>query len=142
MLELYDTTLRDGAQSENISFSVEDKIKIIKALDELGVHFAEGGWPGANPAADAFFRRAHDIKLENIKLTAFSSTHRLNKKPDEDKILRAVLDTGVEIVTIFGKSWDLHVTDALGTTLERNLELINDSIVFFRDKGLRVFYDA
>ena len=141
-IRLYDTTLRDGAQTEGISYSVQDKIHITKKLDELGIHYIEGGWPGSNPKDNEFFLEMKKIKLKNSKLAAFGSTRRPNTKPSEDINLKQILSSGAGVATIFGKTWDLHVTDVLKTTLEENLNMISDSIKFLKSKGMKVFYDA
>lgn len=141
-LEIYDTTLRDGAQAEDVSFSVEDKIRIVRKLDEIGVHFIEGGWPGANPRDIEFFQAMRAIPLQRAKIVAFGSTRKANQSADADANLQALLVAGTRILTIFGKSWTLHVTDALGTSLNANVELIRDSIAYLRAHEKRVFYDA
>jgi len=141
-IELYDTTLRDGAQSEGISFSVEDKLRICEKLAELGMQFIEGGWPGANPKDMSFFAKAKALKLKNSKLVAFGSTRHALAKASADKVLKGLLDADTRYITIFGKSWDLHVKDVLKTTLEENLKMIEDSIKFLRSKGRTVFFDA
>lgn len=141
-LEIYDTTLRDGAQAEDVSFSVEDKIRIALKLDELGITFIEGGWPGANPKDIEFFRMIKTIPLQTATIVAFGSTRKASNTVSADPNLKALLDAGTETVTLFGKSWTLHVTDALGTTLAKNLELIADSVAYLREQGRRVFYDA
>jgi len=141
-LEIYDTTLRDGAQAEDVSFSVDDKVLIVQKLDDLGVHYIEGGWPGANPKDIEFFRIMKTTPLKHAKVVAFGSTrkasNRVQKDPNIEGLLRAETDT----ITLFGKSWGLHVTDALGITLAKNLEIIGDSIAYLRSKGRQVFYDA
>ena len=142
MLRLYDTTLRDGAQQEGISFSVEDKRKITERLDELGIDFIEGGWPGSNPKDTEFFDQAQNLNLAHSTLVAFGSTRRSNCRADEDANLRALLDAKTKVVTIVGKAWDKQVTQVLETTLEENLNMITDSISYLRSKGLRVFFDA
>lgn len=141
-VELYDTTLRDGAQSEGISFSVSDKLKICEKLDLLGIHFIEGGWPGANPKDIEFFKKAKSLKLKNSKLVAFGSTQYAKTKASTDKILKGLLAADTKYITIFGKSWDLHVKDVLRVDLKENLRMIKDSIVFLKSKGRIVFYDA
>jgi 2-isopropylmalate synthase len=141
-VKLYDTTLRDGAQREGISFSVVDKLNITKKLDELGVHFIEGGWPGSSPKDAEFFDRARRLVFNNATLVAFGSTRRPGVKAEADTNLRALADAGVEAVTIVGKSSDLQVTQVLETTLEENLEMVSDSISFLKGKGLIVFLDA
>lgn len=141
-LEIYDTTLRDGAQAEDVSFSVDDKIRIAQKLDELGIHFIEGGWPGANPRDIEFFRVIRTIPLHHAKVVAFGATRKANNSVQEDPNLQALLAAETGIITLFGKSWTLHVTDALGTSLETNLDLIYDSVAYVCEKGKRVFYDA
>jgi 2-isopropylmalate synthase len=142
MIELYDTTLRDGAQAEEVSYSVEDKLRITEKLDGLGIHCIEGGWPGANPKDVLYFKEVHKLRLDRSAVAAFGATHRAGVEPNQDPVLRALLEAETELVTIFGKSWDFHVTEALGTTLERNLALIEGTIAFLRKHGRRVFYDA
>ena len=141
-IELYDTTLRDGAQSEGISFSVQDKLKICEKLDYLGIHFIEGGWPGANPKDMDFFKKVRSLKLKNSILVAFGSTCRANAKASQDRILKNLLDAETKVITIFGKSWDLHVKDVFRIGLEENLRMIEDSVRFLKSKGRKVFYDA
>ena len=142
VIEMYDTTLRDGSQAEDVSFSVEDKVRIAMKLYELGVHFIEGGWPGANPKDIEFFRVIKATPLQQAKIVAFGSTRKVKNSAKDDPTLDALLSAETDIVTIFGKSWTLHVTEALETTLEANMELIGDSIAFLRSKGRQVFYDA
>jgi 2-isopropylmalate synthase len=142
MIELYDTTLRDGAQAEEVSYSVEDKLRITEKLDELGIHCIEGGWPGANPKDILYFKEVRKLRPDRSAVVSFGATHRAGAEPDQDPALRALLDAETEIVTIFGKSWDFHVTQALNTSLERNLALIEGTIAFLRKHGRRVFYDA
>lgn len=141
-VELYDTTLRDGAQQEGISLSVEDKIKVTLKLDEIGIHYIEGGWPGANPKDEEFFQKAQELRLNHAKLVAFGSTRRAKGKAQEDPVLLSLLQAGTPVITLVGKSWDLHVTEVLETTLEENLEMIADSIRFLKSKGREVFFDA
>ena len=141
-IELYDTTLRDGAQSEGISFSVSDKLKICGKLDELGIHFIEGGWPGTNPKDMEFFKTAKSLRLKNSKLVAFGSTQYAKTKASQDKVLKGLLAADTKYITIFGKSWDLHVREILKVDLEENLRMIRDSVRFLKSKGRSVFYDA
>ena len=141
-LSLYDTTLRDGTQGEGISLSVADKLAICKRLDELGVHYIEGGWPGSNPRDAEFFERAKSVRLNNATLTAFGSTRRANISAGEDANLAALLEAETPVVTLVGKSWDLHVTRVLETSLEENLAMISDSVAFLVEQGRRVFFDA
>jgi len=140
---VYDTTLRDGAQSEGISFSVQDKVRIARKLDSLGIDFIEGGWPGANPKEDEFFSVARkDLKLKKSRLVAFGSTRRVNSVPSKDIILKGLLKAETEYVAIFGKSWDLHVKSVLKTSLKENLKMIGDSVHYLRKKGRQVIFDA
>ena len=141
-IEIYDTTLRDGAQAEDVWFSVEDKIRVAQKLDELGVHFIEAGWPGANPKDVDFFRIAKTIPFKHAKLVAFGSTRRASNAAHTDPTLKSLLEAGTRFVTLFGKSWTLHVTDALRITLKKNLELIEDSVAFLKQHKRQVFYDA
>jgi 2-isopropylmalate synthase len=141
-VKIYDTTLRDGSQGEGISYSVADKISIAKELDNLGVHYIEGGWPGSNPKDMEFFLKMNKIQMKRAALVAFGSTRRPNTKASEDANLKALLRSQVRIITIFGKTWDLHITDVLRTTLEENLKMIKDTVSFLVSKGLTVFYDA
>ncbi|MBF0382781.1 MAG: citramalate synthase [Magnetococcales bacterium] len=142
LITIYDTTLRDGSQGEDILFSVEDKLRITKRLDELGVPFVEGGWPGANPKDDTYFREVRKLSLKNSRVSAFASTQRAGVAVEKDKVLQGLLAAETGVVTIFGKSWDLHVTDALNIPLEENLELIYNSIRFLKSRVDTVFYDA
>ena len=141
-VQLYDTTLRDGAQQEGISFSVADKLKIAKKLDELGIHFIEGGWPGSNPKDAEFFIMAQHLCLSQALLCAFGSTRQPGIKAEDDPNLHALVEAKTRLVTIVGKSWDLQVTRVLETTLEENLAMIADSIGYLKSKGLIVFFDA
>jgi 2-isopropylmalate synthase len=141
-VEIYDTTLRDGAQGEGLAYSVEDKLKIAKALDDLGVTYIEGGWPGANPKDIEFFERAKSLDLKHAKLAAFGSTRRANSKAADDAVVQSLLGAETQIVTIFGKSWDFHVDVAIKTTLDENLRMITDTINHLRSHGRRVLYDA
>ena len=141
-VQIYDTTLRDGAQQEGISFSVEDKLKICQKLDELGIDFIEGGWPGSNPKDTEFFARAQNSRLTHSTLVAFGSTRRMNSRVEEDVNFQALLQAKTNIVTIVGKAWDQQVIRVLETTLEESLSMITDSISYLRAKGHRVFFDA
>ena len=141
-LELYDTTLRDGTQMEGISLSVEDKLKIARKLDELGVHYIEGGWPGSNPKDAEFFAQARSMTLVNAQLAAFGSTRRAGANAESDLNLRALVDAGTPVVTIVGKAHDQHATRILETTTEENLAMIADSVRYLKSQGLRVFFDA
>ncbi|MGH7257035.1 MAG: citramalate synthase [Nitrospiraceae bacterium] len=141
-LEIYDTTLRDGAQAEDVSFSAEDKVRVAQKLDELGVQFIEGGWPGANPKDIEFFRIIKTVPLKHASVVAFGSTRKANNPVQKDATIQALLSAETQTITIFGKSWTFQVTDALSISLVKNLELISDSIQYLRSKGRRVFYDA
>ena len=141
-IEIYDTTLRDGAQAEGIAFSVTDKLKIIKLLDELGIDYIEAGWPGANPKDIEVFKKIKNIKLEHAKITAFGCTRKVNTKAEDDKILKMLLDSKAKVITIFGKCWDFQVKHALCTTLEENLNMIKESIEYLKSKGKTVFFDG
>ncbi len=141
-VELYDTTLRDGAQREGISFSVVDKLNIARKLDELGIHYIEGGWPGSNPKDIEFFEKARGLNLTQAVLVAFGSTRRPKTEAETDPNLLALVNAGVKAVTIVGKASTLQVTQVLETTLEENLSMIADSTRFLRAKGLTVFFDA
>jgi 2-isopropylmalate synthase len=139
---LYDTTLRDGTQGEDISFSAEDKIKIAKKLDAFGVTYIEGGWPGSNPKDMEFFERARTTKFKHAKIAAFGSTRRAKNPVDKDENIRALLEAQTPVVTIFGKTWLLHVKQALQISPEENLTLIADSVAYLKKHGKEVIYDA
>ncbi|OGI10408.1 MAG: citramalate synthase [Candidatus Melainabacteria bacterium RIFCSPLOWO2_02_FULL_35_15] len=141
-LQIYDTTLRDGAQMEGISLSVDDKLKITKLLDELGVDFIEGGWPGANPKDVEFFKKVQELNLKHAKIVAFGSTRHANSKTQADPVLNALLQAKTEHITIVGKAWDMHVDVALNVSKEENLKMIQDSIEYLKIKKKKVFFDA
>ncbi len=141
-VKLYDTTLRDGAQGEGVSYSVMDKMRIAAELDMLGIQYIEGGWPGANPKDMEFFLKMSGIKLKNSQLAAFSMTRRLNTKASLDPNIKSLISSGAKIITIVGKSWDLHVTDVLKASLADNVKMIEDTVDFLVRRGLSVFYDA
>lgn len=141
-MQLYDTTLRDGSQGEGISFTVEDKLTITQLLDDLGVHFIEGGWPGANPKDAQYFERMQDVPLSQSTLVAFTNTSRADVRPSDDPSIVSALTASTDVVTIVGKSWDLHVEHVLRTTADENLRMISDTVLFLRSKGRRIFYDA
>jgi len=142
-IQIYDTTLRDGSQFEGISFSVKDKIRVAQKLDSIGVDFIEGGWPGSNPKDDEFFRiAAKSLKLKNSKLTAFGSTRRALVNPAKDIVIKGLLKAETKYVTIFGKSWDLHVQKVLKASLKENLNMIEDSIKYLKKHGRKVIFDA
>lgn len=139
---IYDTTLRDGTQGEGVSFSAADKILLAKRMDEFGIDYIEGGWPGSNPRDMEFFDLARNLELKHARLTAFGSTRRANLDAHQDPQLQTLLDAETPVVTIFGKSWLLHVTEVLRTTAEENLKMIEDSVRFLKEAGREVIYDA
>jgi 2-isopropylmalate synthase len=139
---IYDTTLRDGSQTEGVSYTVADKVKITQKLDELGIHYIEGGWPGSNPKDKEFFETMKGKKLKNSKLAAFGSTRRANIKPEDDANLKELIASNTPTVCIFGKTWDLHVKDVIKTTLEENLKMIEESVAFLKKHKRETFYDA
>ncbi len=141
-VRIYDTTLRDGTQAEDFSLSLEDKVRIALKLDDMGIHYIEGGWPGSNPRDVGFFDEIRNYDLKNAQITAFGSTHHPNRSPENDPNLQALLQAKTPVVTIFGKTWTVHVRDALLTTLERNLELIANSVKHLRPHVQKLFYDA
>ncbi|MCL5408607.1 MAG: citramalate synthase [Candidatus Omnitrophica bacterium] len=141
-IEIYDTTLRDGAQGETISFTLTDQIKIAEKLDEFGIPFIEGGWPGSNPKAEQFFKEIKTRKFINSRIISFGSTRRKNTKAENDLNLKALLKSETEYITIFGKSWDLHVKDVFKISLLENLKMIEDSVNFLIKEGRKVFFDA
>ena len=142
IIEIYDTTLRDGTQAENFNLSVEDKIKICHRLDHLGIDFIEGGWPGSNPLAVDFFHRMQGVELKHARLTAFGSTRHFQSKPEKDSNLNALIAVRTPAITIFGKSWDIQVIDALRIELEDNLQIIEDSLAYLRPRVKHLIYDA
>jgi 2-isopropylmalate synthase len=142
VIQLYDTTLRDGTQREGVSFSVNDKLKIVRKLDDLGVHYIEGGWPGSNPKDAEFFSQVKGMQLEQAVITAFGSTRRADMRVEDDSNIRALLEAETHTVAVFGKSWDLHVSQVLSTTLEENLAMIADSVGYLKERGREVIYDA
>jgi 2-isopropylmalate synthase len=141
-VEVYDTTLRDGSQREGISYTLDDKLRIAKKLDEFGVAFIEGGWPGSNPKDAEFFARARDTEFRRSLVTAFGSTRRAKLGPESDPSLKAMLEAGTKVCTLFGKSSTLHVIEVLRTTLEENLAMIEESVRFLVSEKRRVIYDA
>ena len=142
LIQIYDTTLRDGTQSEGFNLSANDKVRIAQKLDELGVAFIEGGWPGSNPKDAEFFQRARDMQWKNALITAFGSTCRVKGGPEDDANIKALLDSRTPVCTIFGKTWTLHVREVLLTTLEDNLRIIEQSVAYLKSNGKRVIYDA
>ena len=142
VIRIYDTTLRDGTQGEGVSFSMEDKVRLATRLDALGIHYIEGGWPGSNPKDLRFFRRMQDVVFKHARLAAFSMTRRAGGTAETDPNMRALVDAGAPVATIVGKSWDFHVTEALGTTLVENLAMIADTIAYLRPRMEEVVFDA
>lgn len=141
-IEIYDTTLRDGTQSEDVNFTIADKVKIAETLCDFGIRYIEGGWPGSNPRDIGFFKAVKDSSVPVDCVAAFGSTRRAKRTCDNDENIQALLEVDVPNLTIFGKTWDLHVTEALKIELEQNLEIINDSVAYLKSKVDRAFYDA
>lgn len=141
-IQVYDTTLRDGTQAEEINLNTGDKIQIATKLDELGIHYIEGGWPGSNETDREFFKEIRSYTLKNSRIAAFGSTNRARNIPEKDPNLKALVAARPDVFTIFGKTWDMHVTKALGTTLERNFDLISGSLAFLKGKAQELFFDA
>ena len=141
-MKIYDATLREGTQAEGVSFSVLDKIEIAKDLDKLSVDYIEGGWPGSNPKDIEFFKKIKDVHLKKTKIAAFGSTRRKDKKVEEDLNISTLIEAETPVVTIFGKSWVLHVERALRTDKDENLRMIDDSVSFFKKRGKEVIFDA
>lgn len=139
---IYDTTLRDGTQAEELHLTTEDKIRIARKLDELGIQYVEGGWPGSNPTDKQFFKEIKNYSLKNVRMSAFGSTHNAKTAAEADPNLKAILEAGVEVAAIFGKTWDFHVVHALRVTPERNLDLIGGSLAFLRPNLKELFFDA
>lgn len=141
-VEIYDCTLRDGTQGEGVAFSVEDKLRITQKLDELGVHYIEGGWPGSNPRDAGYFEQVRDLDLKHTRVTAFGMTRRANLAVEDDPNIQALLDAETPVTTVVGKTWTLHVCDVLRTTLDENLNMIRDSLAYLKSHGKTVVYDA
>ena len=141
-IQLYDTTLRDGTQGENINFSAEDKIEIAQRLDDIGIHFIEGGWPGSNPRDKRFFDLAKSMQFNTARLAAFGSTRRPGVATADDANVTALLKSETEVVTIFGKSWNLHVEQVMDNTLSENLSMISETVSYLMEQGREVIYDA
>ncbi len=141
-IEIYDTTLRDGTQAENFNLSVDDKVRITRQLDKFGIDFIEGGWPGSNPLAVEYFKQMQGISLHHSKLSAFGATRHFKNAPEDDPNIQALIDAGTPAITIFGKSWDVHVYDALRIKLEDNLQIIEDSLAYLRKQVEVLLYDA
>jgi len=141
-VELYDTTLRDGAQQADLSYTIDDRLRILHKLDQVGFPFVEGGWPGANPRDTEFFKLATKETLQRAQLTAFGMTRKAGESAEESQALRDLLDAGTEVVCLVGKAWDLHVTEALRTNLDEGVAMVGESVAFLRAQGRRVFFDA
>ena len=139
---LYDTTLRDGTQSEEVSLSVMDKVAITERLDEFGIHYIEGGYPGSNPKDKEFFERGKHLRLKTAKLCAFGMTRRVGKKAAEDANMKSLLSADTPVITVVGKSWDFHVTEALRTTLDENLKAIRETVEFLKERTEEIIFDA
>jgi 2-isopropylmalate synthase len=139
---LYDTTLRDGTQGEQVMLSAEDKLRIARKLDDLGIQYIEGGWPGSNPKDVRFFEMAKGVTFKTSRLTAFGSTRRTRTSPENDQSVQALLSAETPAVCIFGKSWDLHATEILGVSLEENLAMIQETVAYLKEQGREVIYDA
>ncbi|RPJ18364.1 MAG: citramalate synthase, partial [Desulfobacteraceae bacterium] len=139
---LYDTTLRDGTQGENSSFTADEKLAIAKMLDDIGIHYIEGGWPGSNPRDRQFFDLAKRTEFKHSRLTAFGSTRRPGISPDDDPNLKALIESKTPAVALFGKSWGLHVERIMENTLEENLAMISDSVKFLKSGNREIIYDA
>ena len=142
VIDIFDSTLRDGAQAESISFSVEDKLKIVRALDDLGVAYIEAGNPGSNPKDIEFFERMRTMTLKSAKLTAFGSTRRRDISVEEDKNVQSLMGANTPAIAIFGKAWDFHVTEIIRTTLEENEKMVYETLSYFKKKGKEVIFDA
>jgi 2-isopropylmalate synthase len=142
VVELYDTSLRDGAQRADLSYSIEDRLRILHKLDQIGFPYVEGGWPGANPRDTEFFKLATKETLRTAQLTAFGMTRRAHERVDESASIRELLDTGTAVVCIVGKAWDVHVREAVRTTLDEGVAMVRETIAFLRAEGRRVFFDA
>src|SRR5208283_3703701 len=134
-IEIYDTTLRDGTQAEDISLSVEDKLRITEKLDEIGIHYIEGGWPGSNPKDAEYFKKVKKLPLAGSLVVAFGSTHNPKHRPQDDPNLKALVAAKVKVITIFGKTWDFHVKEALRISLEENLDIIHNAVRFLKKRA-------
>jgi len=141
-VEIYDTTLRDGSQAEDIAFSVEDKLRITEKLDALGMRYIEGGWPGSNPKDAEYFKKSKKLKLKNSVVTAFGSTHRPKHKAKNDANIKALIEAETPVITIFGKTWDFHIKESLKITPSENLDIIHDSVAYLKKYADKIFFDA
>ncbi len=141
-IAIYDTTLRDGSQGEGINFSLQDKLLITRRLDDLGVDYIEGGYPLSNPKDSEYFQEVRNLALRHAKIVAFGMTRKKNTRPENDTCLKALIESGAKVITLVGKTWDLHVKEVIGTTLEENLRMIGDSVAYCQAQGGEVHYDA
>ncbi len=141
-IEIYDTTLRDGSQAEDVNFSVEDKLRITEKLDDVGVHYVEGGWPGSNPKDAEYFKKVRKSRLSNAVVVAFGSTHRPRHKVHDDQNIKSLIKSKARVITIFGKTWDFHVRKALKISLDANLDIIYNSVFYLKKHAEKVFFDA
>ena len=141
-IKLYDTTLRDGMQAEGVSFSLEDKLLITKCLDDLGLEYIEGGYAGSNPKEKQFFAEVAKLGLKNSKIVAFGSTRRANTNVSDDASLKAILECKTQAATLVGKSWDMHVSDVLGCSLDENISMCAESVEFLKKHSLETIFDA
>ena len=141
-IQVYDTTLRDGCQSEDVSLTIEDKVTIAQRLDDLGFDYIEGGWPGSNDRDAAFFKEIKKIKIRHAKIAAFGSTRRSGMRAAADRNLQLILRTGTQVATVVGKTWDMHVREALRIPLNENLEILNDTIAFLKKNFDEAIFDA
>ena len=141
-IQLYDTTLRDGMQGESINFSAEDKVRIARVLDDFGVHYIEGGWPGSNPRDLRFFEMAREMNFQQARLTAFGATRKSGLAVDQDPGIRLLIECGAPAVAVVGKTWDLHVKEIMNNSLDENLAMIHETVAFLKRHGREVFFDA
>ena len=141
-IQVYDTTLRDGTQREGISLGLDDKLKITRLLDDLGVAYIEGGWPGSNPKDAAYFQAVQGLSLKSARIAAFGATCRVDSQPQDDDNIKALVDSQTPVVTVVGKSWLLHVTEVLRTTPDENCRIIRESVAYLKSLGREVIYDA
>src|SRR6056297_59126 len=141
-ISIYDTTLRDGTQAEEVHFSTEDKIRVAKKLDELGIDYIEGGWPSSNPTDEQFFQEIRYYDIKKARITAFGSTHNPKTTAENDESFQKIVQAQTQVVTIFGKTWEIHVQEALRTTLENNLDIILHSLAYIRPQVRELFFDA
>ena len=142
VIQIYDTTLRDGTQGEGVSLSVQDKLQITQRLDEIGVDYIEGGFPASNPKDAEYFQRVQQLPLKHAKVCAFGMTRRRGVKPSDDPGIQALVNSGAPVCTVVGKTWDFHVTEVLRVSLEENIAMISESVAYLKSQGKEVIYDA